>query len=56
MRCESRYVFFPGNRNSSDTKAYNYSVLKLRLQLLLCKSSIDVFEKAHLAMFSEMYV
>ena len=55
MRCESGFFSYPGNRSSSETNTNTNSVRKSRLQLLLCKTSIDVFEKAHLTMFSEMY-
>ena len=46
-----RIRFCPGNRSSSETDTKLNSVRKTRLQLLLCKTSIDNFEKALLTLF-----
>ena len=43
--------FCPRNRNSYETDAQINSVRKTRLQLLLCKTSIDIFEKTLLTLF-----
>ena len=51
MRCEPGFFSYPGNRSSSETNIKTNSVRKTRLQPLLCKPSIDNFEKAHLTMF-----
>ena len=46
-----RNRFCPGNRSSSETDTKLNSVRKTRLQLLLCKTSIDIFEKTLLTLF-----
>jgi len=51
MRCEARFFPARGNRNSIETDPKTNAVRKTRLQLLLCKTSIDIFKKAHLTLF-----